>query len=83
LVSPEKKRKQTHLQANKRLPKRRKKCLHRSFRFSESKHTLKENRKSQAQFVCESCQFSLNADINAARNILAVGYQLEFIGQDY
>jgi len=41
---------------------------------SKCGHISKENRRSQAQFVCVSCDFSLNADINAARNILAAGY---------
>jgi len=41
---------------------------------SECGHTSKENRQTQAQFVCVSCNFSSNADINAARNILAAGY---------
>jgi putative transposase len=31
----------------------------------------KESRKSQSVFVCTSCNFELNADWNAARNILA------------
>ena len=32
-----------------------------------------ENRKTQAAFACLSCGLTLNADINAARNILAAG----------
>jgi IS605 OrfB family transposase len=32
-------------------------------------HCAKENRKAQAEFVCQSCGHSLNADLNAARNI--------------
>lgn len=32
-------------------------------------HCAKENRKSQAEFVCVSCNHSDNADINAAKNI--------------
>jgi len=36
---------------------------------SECGHTEKANRKSQAEFVCVNCHFSLSADINAAINI--------------
>jgi putative transposase len=32
-------------------------------------HCAKENRKSQASFVCQACGFACNADINAAMNI--------------
>ncbi|MBC7910421.1 MAG: IS200/IS605 family element transposase accessory protein TnpB [Pyrinomonadaceae bacterium] len=35
-------------------------------------HCAKENRKSQAEFVCVSCGHSLNADFNAAINISRV-----------
>ena len=34
-------------------------------------HTAKANRRSQSQFKCVECGFSLNADLNAARNIRA------------
>lgn len=34
-------------------------------------HTKKENRMSQAQFACVQCGHSENADINAAKNVLA------------
>ena len=38
-------------------------------------HVAKENRLTQAKFSCvKSCGFSENADINASRNILAVGH---------
>ncbi len=37
-------------------------------------HVAKENRPTQAKFECVSCGFSENADINASRNILAVGH---------
>lgn len=36
-------------------------------------HCDKKNRKSQSEFVCVQCGFSLNADINAARNIAKLG----------
>jgi len=38
---------------------------------SECNHCEKLNRKSQAVFKCRSCGFSMNADLNAARNIAA------------
>ena len=34
-------------------------------------HVAKENRKAQAQFACVHCGYKENADINAAKNILA------------
>lgn len=37
-------------------------------------HVAKENRLTQAKFECVECSFSENADINASRNILAVGH---------
>ena len=37
-------------------------------------HVAKENRLTQANFNCMECGFSENADINASRNILAVGH---------
>jgi putative transposase len=36
-------------------------------------HTAAENRESQATFSCQACGHTDNADINAARNILAAG----------
>jgi len=36
-------------------------------------HTAKENRDSQAVFLCTKCGHTANADTNAARNILAAG----------
>jgi len=36
-------------------------------------HTEKENRRSQAVFVCLACGYEQHADVNAARNILTVG----------
>jgi putative transposase len=44
-----------------------------SQRCSECGHTEKKNRKNQASFSCVSCSFTANADMNAARNILAAG----------
>ncbi|MCY3826095.1 MAG: transposase [Candidatus Dadabacteria bacterium] len=40
---------------------------------SECGHTDKENRKSQARFLCVSCGFVSNADTNAAINIRRLG----------
>lgn len=37
-------------------------------------HTDKDNRKSQASFICIECGHKENADINGARNILAAGH---------
>jgi len=40
---------------------------------SECGHTDKENRKTQARFLCVSCGFASNADTNAAINIRRLG----------
>jgi len=45
-------------------------------------HTHKENRVSQDRFVCQSCDFRLNADANAARNILAAGRAVSACGSN-
>ena len=42
-----------------------------SQRCSACGHIAPESRKSQALFVCVACHFTLNADVNAARNIAA------------
>jgi IS605 OrfB family transposase len=36
-------------------------------------HCAAESRESQADFVCIACGYRANADVNAARNILAAG----------
>ena len=36
-------------------------------------YTSKENRRSQAVFVCLACGYKDHADVNAAKNILTVG----------
>ena len=40
---------------------------------SECGHVDKENRKTQARFLCVSCGFASNADTNAAMNIRCLG----------
>jgi transposase len=40
-----------------------------------------ESRKSQALFACIACNFTLNADVNAARNI-AAGHAVTARGGD-
>ncbi|WP_072119113.1 RNA-guided endonuclease InsQ/TnpB family protein, partial [Shigella sonnei] len=37
-------------------------------------HTAKENRLSQSKFRCQVCGYTVNADVNGARNILAAGH---------
>lgn len=44
-----------------------------SQRCSECGHVEKDNRVSQAEFRCLSCGFEINADLNAAINILEAG----------
>ena len=44
-----------------------------SQRCHECGHTEKDNRKTQAGFTCLACGYSVNADYNAALNILAFG----------
>lgn len=39
-------------------------------------HTCRENRESQAVFLCKECGFTCSADVNAARNILTRGLLL-------
>ena len=45
-----------------------------SQKCSSCGHIEKDNRMSQSQFACLQCGFKENADINAARNILAAGH---------
>jgi putative transposase len=42
-----------------------------SQRCSACRHIAAQNRKSQAVFACTACGYTLNADVNAARNIAA------------
>ncbi len=45
-----------------------------SQKCSSCGHTEKDNRLSQAQFACLRCGLRENADINAAKNVLAAGH---------
>jgi putative transposase len=44
-----------------------------SKRCSACGHTEERNRESQAVFLCRACGHHDNADVNAAKNILAAG----------
>lgn len=46
---------------------------HTSQRCSCCGHVAAENRRSQANFHCVTCGYAENADVNAAKNILAAG----------
>lgn len=52
-----------------------------SQRCSQCGYTDKNNRLSQAIFVCQSCGYQANADVNAARNILAAGHAVLACGE--
>src|SRR5690606_27217743 len=41
---------------------------------SQCQHITKENRQTQAKFECIQCDHKANADVNAAKNILAAGH---------
>ena len=53
-----------------------------SLKCSECGHTEKTNRKSQSKFECVSCGHKENADVNAAKNILAAGHAVLACGKD-
>jgi len=53
-----------------------------SQKCSSCKHISPRSRKSQAKFCCISCGYTENADINAARNILAAGHAVLACGED-
>lgn len=44
-------------------------------------HTEKSNRQSQSQFECSACHHKENADLNAAKNILAAGHAVLACGE--
>jgi IS605 OrfB family transposase len=45
-------------------------------------HCAKENRKSQASFVCQACGFACNADVNAALNISRAAVKQPLVGPE-
>ena len=47
---------------------------HTSQRCSDCGHVAAENRPTQARFCCQACGYMDNADVNAAKNILAAGH---------
>lgn len=44
-----------------------------SLKCAKCQYTCKENRVSQSEFKCVNCKVEENADVNAAKNILAAG----------
>ena len=52
-----------------------------SRRCSSCGYIAAANRKTQARFKCITCHFTLNADVNAARNILAAGHAVLACGE--
>lgn len=54
---------------------------HTSQRCSACGHTERNNRLTQEKFVCQDCGYTHNADINAAKNILAAGHAVIACGE--
>lgn len=54
---------------------------HTSQRCSSCRYVSPDNRRSQSLFVCVACGHRENADINAAKNILAVGRAVSARGE--
>jgi putative transposase len=52
-----------------------------SRRCSVCGHISADNRRSQARFRCTNCGFEIDADVNAARNILAAGLAVLACGE--
>lgn len=53
-----------------------------SQRCSECGHVDKGNRRTQSAFICLACGHAENADMNAAKNILAAGHAATACGED-
>ncbi|MDQ7005065.1 MAG: transposase [Ghiorsea sp.] len=53
-----------------------------SQRCSQCQYTSKDNRVSQSKFECRACGYQVNADFNAALNILAAGHAVLACGVD-
>lgn len=51
-----------------------------SQRCSNCNHIDAQNRQSQSKFVCMKCHTEMNADVNAAKNILAAGHAVMACG---
>jgi len=51
-----------------------------SQRCSNCQYVDAKNRQTQEKFVCLECRYSINADVNAARNILAAGHAVMACG---
>jgi putative transposase len=49
---------------------------HTSQKCSKCGHVHADNRTSQSRFMCVACGFEMNADVNAAKNILEAGLSL-------
>lgn len=52
-----------------------------SQRCNECGHTEKDNRMSQSDFQCKKCAHQANADVNAAKNIVAAGLAVIACGE--
>ncbi len=48
-------------------------AINSSRKCSKCDHVAAGNRESQALFLCQECGYEVNADLNAAYNILAAG----------
>ena len=53
-----------------------------SQRCSECGHLCMNNRRTQSAFICLACGHAENADVNAAKNILAAGHAATACGED-